>query len=277
MKVTFLGTGASHGVPSIDCTLSGFARCPKGVCREAATDPKHNRTRSSILVQTDGAHILIDVSQDFRLQALRTRIPRIDAVLITHSHADHIGGIPDIRSYTRERELTVYGSTESLTRIRQAFPYIFERPALEGGGIPRVDVIEVDGPFATCGMTLAPIPVEHGSLEQCFGYRIGPLAYIPDMKRLKPGALELLSGVHTLIIDALRDTRPHSTHIILPESIELARQIGPKQCYFTHLCHDIHYARDAHLLDDWMFFPWDGMVIEIEQYYKEGANGNLQM
>jgi phosphoribosyl 1,2-cyclic phosphate phosphodiesterase len=245
--------------------MRDFARCPKNVCQEAARDPKHNRTRSSVLIDCDGDVLLIDVSQDFRQQALRERIGRIDAVLITHSHADHIGGIPDIRSYTRDRSLPFYCSAESAERIRRSFPYVFERPAQEGGGIPRVALRSIDEPFEALGRQITPLPVEHGSLAQCYGFRIGPLAYIPDLKAFKPGVLELLRGVDTLVIDALRDTRPHATHIILPESIELARRIGPRECYFTHLCHDIHYARDAHLLDDWMHFPWDGLTVTVHE------------
>ena len=149
VNITFLGTGTSHGVPSIDCMLSGYARCKKNVCRLSDTDPKHRRTRSSILIEIDGKHLLIDVSSDFRQQALQYRIPKIDAVLITHCHADHIGGIPDIRSYTPAASppLPLYGSPESVENIRQTFSYIFSSSTFIGGGIPRLDLIHVDRPF----------------------------------------------------------------------------------------------------------------------------------
>ncbi|MBD3315465.1 MAG: MBL fold metallo-hydrolase [Chitinivibrionales bacterium] len=264
MKITILGSGTSHGVPPLDCMISNNERCPKGVCREAEVDPRHRRSRSSIAVEYGDYLVLVDVSPDFRNQALRERLKHIDAVLLTHSHADHIAGIPDIRSYTRERELTLYGSAETVRYVRRSFGYIFdERPCMEGGGIPKLQTKSVKTPFDLFGTPVAPLPVVHGSLEECFGYRIGNLAYIPDFKVLHDEAWELLSGIDTLIIDALRDTRPHSTHSILPESIALAKKLKPRKCYFTHLCHDIHYRRDAFMLEEWMHFAWDGLRITI--------------
>jgi phosphoribosyl 1,2-cyclic phosphate phosphodiesterase len=271
MKVTILGSGTSHGVPSLDCMIRDFSLCPKGVCREAARDPRHRRTRCSIVVEYGGHTVLVDVSPDFRQQALRAKLKRIDAVLLTHSHADHIMGIPDLRSYTREQDLTLYGSHETVDYVRRSFRYIFdERPAMEGGGIPRLLTEAVTEPLELFGMPVSPVPVEHGSLEGCYGYRIGDLAYIPDLKRLRAGDREVLAGIDTLIIDALRDTRPHSTHIILPESIALARELEPRRCYFTHLCHDIHYRRDAGMLDEWMDFAWDGLQVRSRGDDREG-------
>ncbi|MFW5775013.1 MAG: MBL fold metallo-hydrolase [Chitinivibrionales bacterium] len=263
MKITFLGTGTSHGVPSIDCMIRGFAHCPKGVCRESADDPRHRRKRCSILIEKNGFVVLIDVSADFRQQMLAARVSRIDAVLITHPHADHIGGLPDIRSYTLEHSLPVYGSQETLTHIQTSFPYIFEPPVIRGGGIPRLTTHAVENPFQLGGLQIVPIPVVHGSLQQSLGYRIGPVAYIPDLKKLKPGSGELLAGVRVLILDSLRTHTAHQTHMILPESIELARRIAPEKCYFTHLCHEIHYLHDARYLDAWMQFAWDGLCITI--------------
>ncbi len=263
MNVTFLGTGTSHGVPPIDCVIRGYTSCPKNVCRESEIDPKHRRTRSSIVVEFEGKTVLIDVSLDFREQMLRERFSTIDAVLITHSHADHIGGIPDLRSYTRHQRLRMLGSPQSLSDIKKAYRYIFERPENEGGGIPDIDTEEVSGPFDLFGRTIIPIPVEHGSTEGCVGYRIGTMAYIPDLKQLLPGSIEHLQGLDLLIIDALRDTRPHGTHMILPESISLSRELRAKKTVFTHLCHDIHYLRDAHLLPTGMSFANDGMRLVV--------------
>ncbi|MFP4416664.1 MAG: MBL fold metallo-hydrolase [Chitinispirillaceae bacterium] len=258
MKVTFLGTGTSHGVPSIDCMMSGYSNCPKGVCAAA-----HRRSRCSILVENDNFSILVDVSADFRQQALERHITHIEAVLITHPHADHIGGIPDIRSYTRFRELPVYGSGESIDRIKQTFPYIFQPPEIRGGGIPQLAPRVVEATFTLGGFDITPVAVEHGSLRQCLGYRIGEVAYIPDMKKLKPGSFDLLRGVKILILDCLRTSPEHQTHIILPESIELARRIAPEKCYFTHLCHEIHYHRDGGYLDPWMHFAYDGLRFDV--------------
>ena len=209
--VLFLGTGTSHGVPSIDCMLDNYTRCPKGVCRASLTDPKHNRTRCSIIVSYNDASVLIDVSADFRQQTLREHVDAIDAVLITHAHADHISGIPDIRSYTRDRTLPMYGSRESVGCIRQSFEYIFRPPQMLGGGIPRLNLITIDHPFELFGETVVPIPVEHGSLQGAYGYRIGPIAYIPDVKTMTAQSKKLLAGVTCLIIDALRDEQPHTT------------------------------------------------------------------
>jgi phosphoribosyl 1,2-cyclic phosphate phosphodiesterase len=265
MKITFLGTGTSHGVPPLDCMIDDHARCKKNVCRLSATDPKHIRTRSSVLVEWDGCHVLIDVSLDFRQQALRERVQRIDAVLITHGHADHIGGMPDLRSYTAGKSgpLPLYGSEESVRSIRQSFGYIFDPAAFVGGGIPKIETIAVTGPFDLGGKRALPIAVEHGALGGCFGYRLGPLVYIPDIKSIGEEELNKCSGAEVLVLNCLRDEREHISHLILPQSIALARRIGPKQCYFIHMCHDIHYKIDSKNLDPWMSFSYDGLKIEI--------------
>jgi len=262
MKLIFLGTGTSHGVPAIDCMRANYARCPKDVCRKAQNEPKHNRTRCSIVLEYNAKTVLIDVSSDFRQQVLREQIAAIDAVLITHGHADHIGGIPDIRSYTRETALDFYATKQSLERIRGSYDYIFNPPEMQGGGIPAITLHEVEKPFELFGKTVVPLPVVHGSLSGTCGYRIDNLAYIPDLKTMPDSSVALCEGVETLIIDALRDERPHSTHMILPEAIEFSRRLRPKKTYFTHLTHNIHYQLDSDKLDENMDFAWDGMRIE---------------
>lgn len=266
MNITFLGTGTSHGVPSIDCMMDNHKHCKKGVCAASESDPVHRRSRSSLFVEYQGRRILLDASMDFRAQALAARIPDIDAVLITHRHSDHIGGIPDIRSYNRygKKVIPVFGSSESLDSLCSTYDYIFSPTTFPGGGIPQITINPVDGPFDCFGVTVTPIPVFHGNLFGCFGYRIGPLAYIPDMRALTEESLELLNGVRCLILNCLRDDRAHSTHLILGESIMLARAIAPEKCYFIHLCHDIHYQLDAGRLEPWMQFAHDGLFVTIE-------------
>lgn len=262
MNVTFLGTGTSHGVPSIDCVISGYRRCRKGVCQASAHDPKHARTRCSVLLEYNDHVVIADISLDFRQQALRERIPRIDAALLTHRHMDHVGGIPDFRSYTPE-PVDVYGSQETLDEVRTAFAYAFNPDTYVGGGITRLRAEVVDGPFELFGETVTPVLVEHGVLNGCLGFRIGPVAYVPDMKRMAGSEKEKLRGVSCLILNCLRDERPHETHMLVEESTALAREIAPEQCWFVHMCHDIHYQRDAALLDPWMGFAYDGLRVDV--------------
>ena len=265
MKITFLGTGTSHGVPTLDCMLSDYARCPKDVCRLSERDPRHRRTRSSLFAEWDGLNFLIDVSLDFREQALRQKIRRIDAVLVTHGHADHIGGLPDLRSYTgrREKPLPLYGSPETCATLRGSYAYLFDPAAFVGGGITRIEAREVTGPFAADGKTIVPVKVRHGMLEGCFGYRLGPLVYIPDLKAIDDAEAEKCSGAAVLVINCLRNEREHCSHLILPQSMALARRLRPEQCYFIHMCHDIHYEIDGKNLDPWMHFSYDGLSVEI--------------
>ena len=263
MKITFLGTGTSHGVPSLDCMIGQFAKCPRDVCRLAEFDPKHARTRSSILVEWNEHSVLIDVSADFRFQALRQQIRNIHSVLITHTHSDHVGGIPDIRSYTLNDPMPIYGSQESVSNLKETFQYIFNPGTYVGGGIPRINTCPIDNPFYLYEEKITPISVGHGSIGGCFGYRIGPLSYIPDMKTIDRDQLRKLNGTEILILNCLRREREHSTHLILPQSIELARSISPRRCYFIHMCHDIHYEIDSVHLDPWMHFSYDGLIEEI--------------
>jgi len=263
MIVTFLGTGTSHGVPSIDCMRTDYAYCPKDVCRSSMHDKKHRRTRSSILIQNGQGTLLVDVSADFRHQMLRESVKTVDAVLLTHSHSDHIGGIPDIRSYTTDKTLTLYGSYETIESVRQSYRYIFDPSTFAGGGIPKIALSEIVDQFTICGLDITPISVSHGSLNGALGFRIGNLAYIPDIKSIDEHELEKIKGVETLILNCLRISPLHSTHLTMPESIALAQTINPKKCFFIHMSHDIHYQHDSANLDPWMTFSYDGLTIEI--------------
>jgi phosphoribosyl 1,2-cyclic phosphate phosphodiesterase len=206
----------------------------------------------------------VDVSLDFRQQVLRERIRNIDAVCITHSHADHIGGMPDIRSYTTgdTAPLVVYGSEETVAAIRSSFAYIFDPDVFVGGGIPRIATQSVSGSFRLFDETITCLPVVHGGLTGATGYRIGNMAYIPDMKSLLPKTEALLFGVKILILNCLRETKPHASHLILSQSMELARRIAPGKCYFTHMSHDINAETDTAKLDPWMAFAYDGLIVD---------------
>lgn len=263
MKITFLGTGTSHGVPSIDCMMQGYSLCPQGVCRASATDPKHRRTRSSVLLESNDRTILIDAGPDLRQQCLREEVSAVDAVLCTHGHADHIGGIPDIRSYTRHQTIPFFGSAETIEKIRATFRYVFDPSTPVGGGLPRISTTVIDAPFALFGQTVIPVRVNHLELAGCFGFRIGPLGYIPDMKTISRNECEKLSGISLLVLNCLRRGPAHTSHLTLEQSVELARTIAPRQCYFIHMSHDIHYRLDRTALDPWMDFAWDGLQISL--------------
>lgn len=266
MKITFLGTGTSHGVPPIDCMITQYAHCPQNVCREATGDPKHQRTRSSLLIEWEGASLLVDIGPDFRQQCLREKVTHINAVLITHAHADHIFGLPDIRSYTRNSSIPLYGSAQTISRIHTTFAYMFDPHTPVGGGIPDVVTHAVDEPFTLFNQTITPVRVNHLGLDGCFGYRIGPAVYIPDMKSITESELEKLKGCSVLILNCLRRGPHHPSHLTLEQSVAMARRIAPEHCYFIHMSHDIHYKLDRASLDPWMDFSWDGLRIEIPDH-----------
>lgn len=266
MRVTLLGTGTSHGVPTIDCMLNNYARCPKKVCLKAVTNPRHRRTRASILVEMGKTSLLIDTSQDFRQQMLDNHVRRIDAVLYTHAHADHIYGLPDIRSYCRHQGggIDIYASQETLEVIRRAFHYVFNPPAYVGGGIPQLRSHLLVRPQEIGSVRVTPIPVEHGPLPGCQGYRIADIAYIPDVSAIPAESLAKLRGLDLLIIDCLR-LRPHGSHLCLKESLAYAQELGPAHCLFTHMTHDIDYRIEQDHLPDWIDFAYDGLVVVVDE------------
>jgi len=265
-EILFLGTGTSHGVPVVDCMMSDYKFCPKNVCMLAQTDKKHRRSRSSALVSFDDKSVLIDCGPDFREQVLREKIKKIDAVLFTHRHSDHICGVPDIRSYsgtTGGKILPIYGSQETIDAISQSFSYIFDPNTFVGGGIPELNRNVISRKVDLFGTAFSPILVEHGSCQGCFGYRFGDIAYISDVKSVPKDSLDLLKNLELLIIDCLRMERPHSTHFIYGDIENLIAQINPKKIIGTHLCHDINYETDEKLIDRRMSFAYDGLKITI--------------
>lgn len=264
MLLTFLGTGTSHGVPSLDCMLNDF-KCPSGVCQKALTDASYRRTRASVLLQTPDFSLLIDTSQDFRQQMLANQVKRIDAVLFTHGHADHIYGLPDIRSYCRHerQDIDVYGSPETLAILKASFGYIFNPPPdYVGGGIPALWCRELVAPKRIGGVLVTPIPVEHGNFAGVQGYRLDNIAYLPDVKSIPPNSLDLLGGLDLLVLNCLRH-RPHGSHLALTESVAFARQLRPRQCLLTHMAHDIDYRIEEERLPKWIRFAYDGQTIQV--------------
>ncbi len=254
MRIRFLGTGTSFGVPVIGCD------CP--TCR--STDPRDTRYRSSLLIESEAATLAIDAGPEFRLQALAAGLRRLDALLLTHSHADHIGGLDDVRPLTRERELPVYGDEATLAELRERFGYIFRRTQ-EGGGKPRIEPRAAAGPFRVGDIELRPVPVMHGELR-ILGWRAGDFAYLTDASSIPDSSYDLLAGVTTLVVNGLR-RRPHSTHFSIGQAMEAARRIGSRRTWITHLCHESRHAElEAYCAEigaDVGAAPaWDGLEVE---------------
>jgi len=249
MKITILGSGTSTGVPMVGC------RCP--VC--TSSDPKDTRTRASILIETAGKYILVDTSPDLRRQALRENIPHIDAVLFTHSHADHVNGIDDLRGYhlLHKRVIPCYGSMETIDHISRNFSYIFTG-AQNGGYTPILEPHAVSGTFHLLGLTILPIPLIHG-YAHATGYRFGSMAYLTDCSRIPETSMTLLSGLDVLILDALRYT-PHVSHFNIEEALKMAKRLNARRTILTHLTHEVLH-RDSERLPPGVEFAHDGMVL----------------
>lgn len=254
LKITVLGSGTSMGVPTIGCDC--------GVC--TSPDPRDNRLRPSILVTVNGRNILIDTTPDFRTQALRARIRRVDAILFTHEHADHIMGLDDVRpfNFLQREGIPIYGSPEVLERIRRSFQYIFDGQRKESN-VPRLTCNELDGqPFELFGETVVPVPVLHGSYP-IYGFRIGRAAYLTDHSEVPEESLALLEGLDVLFLDALR-YKPHPTHSTVERSLETARRVGARRVFFTHICHDLPHARTEERLPPHVRLAYDTLEIDVE-------------
>lgn len=252
LTVKLLGTGTSTGVPVPGC------RC--AVC--TSEDPRDRRTRCSLLVTYRGKNILIDTATDLRQQALREGIDRIDAVLYTHTHADHIHGIDDLRPFNHAQgvPLPLYASAEAIRSIRQNFRYIFEPEDLKLYR-PRLVAWTVAGPFSLFGLPVTPLQLEHGS-GFATGYRIGPVAYLTDCSAIPAAARTALGTPELLILDALR-LRPHAAHFHVAGAIAEAERIGAGQTLLTHLSHEVEHARHSQGLPDGIAFAYDGQTLQL--------------
>jgi phosphoribosyl 1,2-cyclic phosphate phosphodiesterase len=259
VKLTFLGTGTSFGVPQIGCN------CP--ICR--SPDPRDKRTRVGAVVETDGGtRLLIDTPPELRMQLVANGIGRVDAVLFTHDHADHTHGLDDIRaiSVRRDGPLPMYGSAETIERLARKFPYIFDdgmRP-LPGTSKPegRAHILSDEVTLAIGDVDVTPFTVPHG-LFSVTGYRIGPLAYVTDAKSIPESALAVMRGAKVLVINALFRTE-HPTHLSIPEAIRVARQVGADRTYFTHLTHEYFHADLEAELPRGIMPAFDGLTVRID-------------
>ena len=228
MKLTFLGTGTSCGVPVIGCQCE--------VCQ--STDPRDKRTRCSVLVETDQTRLLIDCGPDFRQQILPQPFRKIDGILITHSHYDHVGGMDDIRPYCQFGEINVYADPIAKQGMLQMLPYCFAENRYPG--VPAIGLHEIHAhePLTIGDLDIMPIEVMHGKLP-ILGYKIGPLTYITDMKTIADEELKYLEGTDVLVVNALRFTKPHHSHQLMDDAIVFARKVKARQTYIIHVCHDV--------------------------------------
>lgn len=292
MKLTFLGTGTSIGSPSIGCQCD--------VCR--STDPHDKRLRSSALLETDAAdgrslRVLIDCGPDFRQQILTQKFGKIDAVLLTHIHYDHVAGLDDLRPFCMYGDVSIYARQDVIDALHKTMPYCFAETLYPG--VPHLNLHEVvphvpihikrdealevkfppsganaDGVLNTQGRTelvppssdmleVVPITVMHGKMP-IVGYRIGKLAYITDMKSIDDSELPYLEGVETLVVNALRFEKVHHSHQLVDDAVAFSRRIGAKRTFLIHVTHDIGLHDNANRrLPEGFFFPYDGQVIEI--------------
>ena len=254
-RVTFLGTGTSHGVPMIGCQCA--------VCR--SDDPRDRRLRPSIHVDVDGGPaVLVDTATDLRQQALTNDITRVDAVLFTHSHADHVMGLDELRRFNalKGAHLPVYADADTGAELRRIFAYAFTPPGGPGGGVPELALTPIDGPFVVEGMTIVPVPILHGHWP-ILGFRIGTFAYLTDCSAIPEPSYALLEGLEVLVLDALRH-RPHPTHFTVAEAVAAATRVGARQTYFTHICHDLPHAATCAALPPGMALAYDGQVVSID-------------
>ncbi|MBU0635609.1 MBL fold metallo-hydrolase [Candidatus Micrarchaeota archaeon] len=247
--LTILGSGSSYGVPAPGCTCL--------VCRQGfQPNSKQYRTRSSVLIENQGKNLLIDLSPDFREQALKNNISCVDACLITHGHADSIMGLQDLRSYSQEKEIPVFASPETIQGIQKMFYYMFD--AKKNAHISRITLHEFSKPFSLHGLKIAPIEVIHPPLSTA-GFRIQDLAHIPDIKTLSEKSKPLLEGIKTLIVGATGDESYYS-HQSIFEAIALARELKAEKTFFTHIGHRIDHIKPA--LPSGMQLAFDGLKIE---------------
>jgi phosphoribosyl 1,2-cyclic phosphate phosphodiesterase len=251
VRITFLGTGTSTGVPAVGC--------PCEVCR--SEDPRDKRLRASVLVEFDGRAVVIDTGTDFRQQALRAGLDRLDAVLFTHAHADHIFGLDDIRpfNFRTRRPVPVYADERTWEGLRRVYDYVFNPTVY--GGVPQVEPHVVDGEFELYDRRVEPSYVIHGRLP-VLAYRLGGFAYATDCNVIPDETVRALAGLDVLVIDGLRFAE-HPTHMTIPKALGYIERIAPRRAYMTHMNHEVSHAAVSRELPAGVELAYDGLVVEV--------------
>lgn len=254
LKITVLGSGTSVGVPMIGCHCA--------VC--SSEDPRDKRLRPSVHLRYGDHGVLIDTTPDFRYQALRAQIERVDAILFTHSHADHVMGLDDVRPFNFQQGgvIPIHGSEETISAIRKSFHYIFDEGSSESSRPRLVTHVFDAAPIDLFGVEFRPIRLCHGK-GTVYGFRFGRAAYLTDHSDIPEESMELLCGLDVLFLDALRH-RPHPTHSTVERSLASVEKLAPRRAFFTHICHDLGHARTEESLPSHVRLAYDGLEIDVE-------------
>lgn len=253
MKLRFLGTGTSAGVPVLGCGCA--------VCR--SMDPRDKRWRTAALLETDEARILIDAGPDIRMQLMPLEFKPLDAVLLTHVHYDHVGGLDDLRGFCVFGDLNIYADKITSDQLHAAMPYCFTEKLYPGVPLLKLHHVEPHQSFTIKDVEVMPIQVMHGKLP-ILGYRFEKLAYITDMKTIGDAEMAYLDGVETLVVNALRFDKPHHSHQLVDDAIAFAHRVGAKRTFIVHVTHEIGFHDDANArLPEGVMFPYDGLEIEV--------------